>query len=98
MHQSLPAQWQQHCQSSSKVCRLVCCYCPIETVRRSQLCRNVLQAKLLPAVPAHAASFLGDRICLSAALNGAKISITTHSNAYVGHLRQQVATDACSIL
>ncbi len=53
---------------------------------------TALQAKLLPTVPAHAASFLGDRICLSAALNGAKVSITTHSNAYVGDLRQQVSS------
>ena len=52
----------------------------------------------MPAVPAHAASFLGDRICLSAALNGLKVSITTHSNAYVGHLRQQVCCSFCLYL
>ena len=63
------------------------------TLHRYHMRRSALQAKLLPSVPAHAASFLGDRICLSAALNGAKVSITTHSNAYVGDLRQQVSHD-----
>ena len=57
----------------------------------------LLQAKLLPAVPAHAASFLGDRISLSAVFNGSKISITTHSNAYVGDLRKQVKCILASV-
>ena len=48
------------------------------------------QARLVPTLPAHSASFMGEVICLSVALNGAKVSISTHTNAYVGNLRQQV--------
>ena len=57
-----------------------------------------LQARLVPKVPAHSASFMGELISLSVALNGAKVSISTHTNAYIGSLRQQVrAQMQCSL-
>ena len=50
----------------------------------------------MPAEPAHGASFRGSPICFDVTLvpQQRRLPLMSHSNAYVGSLRRQVATPA----
>lgn len=56
------------------------------------------QIHVMPVHPAHAASFVGKSFRLFVVCNNLKTPVVTHTNAYVGHLRQQVRVDFSKIL
>ena len=65
----------------------------------SDLCPQACsQVRAMPLHPDHAASFTGETLHLVVIMPSVKAPIVTHTNAYVGHLRQLVRAPRLHVL